>query len=743
MRRPVPEVVKVCCLAVTLGLFATVASFAQETHTISGVVRDQKAGHPIRGVRVEVYTSLFELLDSTYTDSAGRFVLRSIPTSVNGAVEKGIPESFAVAAYPNPTSGVVNLHVNADRVQYTLINQRGRVIARFTGSARDGTARIDLSRYNLADGIVFIVAEDGKSRYVSRVTYLRSAAELRTGARHFSGTLRKSAFDSLDVILRYSHPDYVERMDTVRLDRDVVLEVFLERKRQVRLQSLYPDSTPVANARYEITNAQGEKQAAEADTNGVARLRLGRGRYTIKPADERLREIPHQVWIESDTTLCFVDRVRFVRLDSVVQGEEDSTRLVDIRALFKVPAGVDSFRVRALVPDSILGVEKADSATIRLIPGKDRNMENSTMEFLVTLFSHGDLDSGKVRFDVEPRSDLDWIVWDVVRDTVLTFPKTKIELIGQGKDYVLYSDSGRVVGQVRPGVYQVKVSNDSTHTPFVLKMEDGQWQRSMPRHPDVFLKLGRDLEGKIYMIHHSFDTEIYGIVWDNKQDQPFGVDLWKPPKDKSLPEWITPLDSMGIDAPTDTNIVNVYIYLGEDEEHRLQPPFDILRERLGTMPDSTVEYITNFVTTALDSFINEGLEPEERYVTNIYVGREPPLLWVRDARWWGGKGIRPKVGWHVIYPYDGYFHSEEVNGENEVYAATSFLNASYFDEEGIIEEISQTRGPRNDVDHVDATPEQGRTTFFSVYHKSLRFTKEDHARQRVSNIFGPGFSFRE
>lgn len=420
--------------ALSLPVAAVIAAFALAGRTvgwadaqtkdvgayrIEGVVEDQETKERIPDVKVEVDNSLGQLMDSTFTDSTGYFSLQDVPTSVNDPNKRDVAETFEIGAYPNPTSGIVSFDLEENSgVKYTVINQRGRVIAQFTRTGNN-SARIDLSQYNLADGILFIVADDGKSRYVSKVTYMKNAPEIREGIPNINRTLRKSAFDSLDVILKFLHPDYVQKTDTVRLDHDLSLEIFLERKRKVSFRSLYPDPTIIPNARYEITNEKGEKEVVETDENGIVNIKLAKGRHYIKPIDERIRDISKEVLIKSDTSFYLINRVNFVKQDSVVQGEEDNPKIVNIGDLFRVPAGIDSICVMSSVPDSILNVERIDSSRIRLMPGKDKNRNNSFMEFLLKVFSHGDYDSAKVRFDVEPRSDLTIYLEETDNDTLV------------------------------------------------------------------------------------------------------------------------------------------------------------------------------------------------------------------------------------------------------------------------------------------------------------------------------------
>jgi hypothetical protein len=113
--------------------------------------------------------------------------------------------------------------------------------------------------------------------------------------------------------------------------------------------------------------------------------------------------------------------------------------------------------------------------------------------------------------------------------------------------------------------------------PFIIKTNDGQIARSIPRLPQTLLDLSKDLEGKLYMINKQFDTYPYNQIWDNDTVLPKGVDLWMPPADGSDPAGTTTLQRTTSSVDTvaiGPKIKNYYVYLGEDAQHQLPAPFN-------------------------------------------------------------------------------------------------------------------------------------------------------------------------
>jgi hypothetical protein len=160
------------------------------------------------------------------------------------------------------------------------------------------------------------------------------------------------------------------------------------------------------------------------------------------------------------------------------------------------------------------------------------------------------------------------------------------------------------------------------------------------------------------------------------------------------------------------------------------------------MNDEVKQNIINYLTSAgMDSFRNAGLEGNERYQVNVYFGSDPPLRWIQQG---SDNYVRPEVGWHVVLPYNNNRNLEEIASNNQTYSAFSFINMGINRPNGELSrsdegELMQPDGPEQDIDIPDYTRD---VTRFNTTNE-LHTQPYDFTAQRISNIFGPGFGFKE
>lgn len=421
--------------------------------------------------------------------------------------------------------------------------------------------------------------------------------------------------------------------------------------------------------------------------------------------------------------------------------EADSSQ-IDLSQKVNAAFGVSSYRVDNPNGNLIVDV----NGDYLKVKGSDGDVNGNFPFDLIVRDNHGTEKRIQFPTTINPMSDLrNFKLIDVFDMRGVSQAPTTVTLYNGSKTYTFTTPDSLLNAQVEPGTYNVTVSNDSMHLPFIIKTSDGQIARSIPRLPETQLDLSKDLEGRIYQVSKRFDTAPYGEIWDRTGKGPNGVELWRPPADGSDPTGTTTLQRTV--SPVDTvaigpRIKNYYVYLGEDAEHQLQAPFDGLRPNLRQMSDEVKQKIIEYLTsTEMDSFRNAGLEGDDKYQVNVYFGRDPPLRLVQEG---SNNFARGRVGWHIVMPSNSNLHSEEVGQNvNRTYSAMSFINVN---EPLLIDgelnpnykaELTQGDGPRSDDNNPNSP------SFFKqpVTFKVLQ--PYDNTSQRASNIFREGFGFKE
>ena len=630
------------------------------------------------------------------TDENGNFELNDLWTDVNDISRGDWPKTFALYQnVPNPAEGETTIYVETPKAGYvklSVYNMLGQEIKEADGyDLKNANPGVHGVRYmpNGVTGTYLVVVEGFGKRLVHKMTAFG-------GNPHGSGFRGEVSAGSL--------------------------------RKEQKVAEVALDDAVEKNYR------RSKASAMNSDNLYQVGIRSKDGHFKDKVLQDIA--INNGMYIE-----LYVKEM--VNHPDQIDFNFDEAGSQEIYAVITSPTGIDAGAYSIQGNSNLLVRHSVSGDTIKvLLQGADGDVNGTYEMALAGKAEHGTQIHVPINGQINAMPDVDLLYKYIEAADNPLIADAVSRLIASGNAYE--TSDGQLRVQLTPGNHIVSANSDSSLTPYIIQLEDGRELVNYVGKDHGPLVLGTDdVNGIVYLINKHFDDhDIYNKTFDKVFDDPPGFDGWAPPADGSDPAGTITQQTMGIDSvASDPYTVNVYSYLGEDADHQLEAPFDVIRNAFylhDDMPDSVQAKIAEYVQGELNEYHNLGREESEKYKVNVYVGRDPPLRYVMEN---GRPNVWPKVGWHVFTPSKAMRDNAEAGLDNKIYSALTKVDVYHgFSEKAMKCDGAQpVVGARSDIVTPDGTE---LITFFNEYTPDNTFQKWDKQAMKISNMFGPGFKFK-